>query len=165
MPGSSLGPYKIVKVVNCDPLTGAHIKAAGVLSVVFHAIEASTNAEVAIKFFDPDIQGLTPTVQFRQNLFIREADILKSLVGNPRHLQLVQELDAFTFTVTGAGGAALSITVNYFVTEWIEYDILNYFFNSAGKSTVEKLQLFRNICLSGRCQHTFRLITSFKQLV
>jgi serine/threonine protein kinase len=142
------GNYQIVDVINCDPTTGAHLSQAGVLSVVFKALDISSNEYVAIKFFDPDIQGLSPEIQYRQNLFVREVEILRQLVGNHRHLQLIEELKSFDFTIMHPSGTSLNLTVSYFVVEWVDHDILDYFYNQSNYSTITKLKLFRKLCLS-----------------
>lgn len=140
--------YQIVGVSNCDPLTGAHQRNAGALSVVFKALDKSTNEHVAIKFFDPDKQMAGIQSQYRQDLFVREVEILKLLKGNPRHLQLIEEIKSFDLSLSNPAGTTLKIVVNYFVVEWVEHDILDYFFNQTNYTTIDKLRLFRRICLS-----------------
>ena len=80
--------YANIRVINRDPGTGDRRGHQGALSVVFHAIDSRTGRPVALKFFDPDVQGFG--ARYRMDLFARECKLLERLVNKPRCLQLVQ---------------------------------------------------------------------------
>ena len=136
-----------ISVCNCDPLTGLQLRNGGSLSVVFHAIDDATGQPVAIKFFDPEVP--VPQIAYRYALFRRECDLLGLVAGNERCLQLIQPLQSFELVVSDpATGHTLKNEVYYFITEWIDTDINDYFLNQQNISTIDKLGIFREIVLS-----------------
>ena len=76
------GRYSNIQVINRDPRTGDRQGHQGALSVVFHATDSQTGRPVALKFFDPDFQGLR--ARYRMDLFVRECKLLERLVNKPR---------------------------------------------------------------------------------
>lgn len=145
--GNSLdGRFENIRVVNCDPVTGAKIGRAGALSVVFHAMDNTNGQPVAIKFFDPDISG--PALKYRLDLFERENELLKSLSGGDRTLQLTKELSDLQLQFKVPSGLTVNVDFQYLVTEWLEGDVERHFLNSAATSDEQKLELFRECCLA-----------------
>lgn len=146
------GRYSDIQVVNCDPVTGQHKADGGCLSVVFSARDQSTGRLVAIKFFDPDIDLHNHV--FRYPLFLRECMLLEKLHGQERCLQLVQATNQLDLSVTDpATGYSLTTPTYYFVVEWIEDDVNDFFYLQEGLSADEKLQVFRDIVLAVNALH------------
>lgn len=139
--------YENIAVVNRNPDTGTQGSNAGSLSVVFRAYDTQTNQDVALKFFDPDIQGITPEAEYRIALFRRESKILSSLVGKSRCLQLVQPLSEVEISVQQDDGHAITMRCGYFVLEWLDGDIRRYFQRQDEFDAIIKLSLFRQIVL------------------
>lgn len=138
--------YENSVVINCDPLTGQKIGQRGALSVVFQATDNTNNEKVAIKFFDPDIRGAG--VPYRLDLFERENDLLTSLSGGTRTLRITQPLTDLPLQLSMPGGQNVIFNYRYFVTEWLDGDIEQYFLNQTQYSNEEKLNIFRECCLA-----------------
>lgn len=102
------GRYANIRVVNRDPRTGDRRGHQGALSVVFHAIDSRTGRPIALKFFDPDIQGFG--ARYRMDLFDHECKLLERLVNKPRCLQLVQPLSELRLSIPG-GSHGRSTTI------------------------------------------------------
>ena len=140
------GRYANIRVVNRDPRTGDRRGHQGALSVVFHAIDSRTGRPVALKFFDPDIQGFG--ARYRMDLFDRECKLLERLVNKPRCLQLVQPLSELRLRVPGASrGRSTTIDCGYCVLEWLDGDITDYFLRQDEHDASVKLALFRQAVL------------------
>lgn len=136
-----------IQVVSCDPVTGESRKNRGVLSVVFRADDITTGFPVAIKFFDPDHSGFGST--YRAESFQRECGILEKLQAHERCIHLIQPIRQFNLTVSNpAEGTSLKKQTVYFVTEWIEQDLLNFFLRQAQFTAAERLIIFRDIALA-----------------
>ena len=85
------GRYSNIEVVNRDQTTGERRDThQGSLSVIFQAVDETTQRKVALKFFDPDYHGLMEG--YRINLFMREAKLLEKFENKPRFLQLIGPL-------------------------------------------------------------------------
>jgi serine/threonine protein kinase len=140
------GRYANIRVVNRDPQTGDRRGHQGALSVVFQAIDSRTGRPVALKFFDPDIQGFG--ARYRMDLFDRECKLLERLVNKPRCLQLVQPLSELRLRVPGASrGRSTTIDCGYCVLEWLDGDITDYFLRQDEHDASVKLALFRQAVL------------------
>lgn len=149
------GQFKNITIVNCDPVTGNSKADNGMLSLVFRAEDIDSGAFVAIKFFDPD--WFDPT-NLRQNLFIRESELLLKLRNKNRCLQLTQEVRQYPLIVTNAiNGQTLTLNTLYMIMEWIEDDILDYFLNQDQFDAITKLKVFRLTALSIFSLHAERI--------
>lgn len=138
--------YENPVVINCNPLTGQKIGKQGALSVVFQATDNTNSEKVAIKFFDPDIRGTG--LPYRLDLFERENDLLTNLSGGIRTLRIVQPLTDLPLQLSIPGGQNVIVNYRYFVTEWLDNDIEQYFLNQTQYSNEEKLNIFRECCLA-----------------
>src|SRR6266496_4880484 len=116
------GRYINIKCVNWPPNPGEYKR--GYFSLVFKAYDTRESKDVAIKFYDP---GNAPNV-YRLNCFKREPEILKQLLDKKRCLQLVEEMAVHTIKVVIPGGLEFDLHCGYFVTDWIDYDIDDYFY-------------------------------------
>lgn len=143
------GRYSDFRIENCDPVTGNFI-GKGSLSVVFRANDHKTGQTVAVKFFNPDHQGLRP---FRADLFQRECDLLQRLVGKHRFVQLVAPIADLPITGSDPTGAPITIHCYYFVIEWLERDVADYFYRQDHIDAISRLRFFRNAVLSVAALH------------
>lgn len=146
------GRYTDIQVVNCDPATGKPKDHGGVLSVVFKAEDTHSGQAVAIKFFDPDLNG--PQLNYRFDLFQRECDLLKGLSGKERCLRLHAPISQFDIGVSDpTNGRALTIAAYYYVSEWLDNDINAYFHKQEEFEAEEKLRIFREVFLAVHTLH------------
>ncbi|ALC16375.1 serine/threonine protein kinase [Desulfuromonas soudanensis] len=136
-----------IKCLNYPPPSGQPKR--GYFSIVFAAKDKQTGKDVVIKFMDPD----SLANDYRINCFKREPRILKVIKDVPRCLQLVEELCRFNIMVNVPGSSPFKVPCDYFVTEYIENDIDEYFFSEESNSTLEKLVLFRQIVNSVEAIH------------
>ncbi len=148
--------FSKIRVVNRDPNTGNRGDHEGSLSVIFRARDIQSNLDVAIKFFDPDIQGFNE--RYRMDLFERECKLLERLVGTDRCLQLVQTLTEITISVTDKELQKISISCGYFVLEWLGDSIEDYFLRLQLHDAKVKLLLFRDIVLGTFALHRANIV-------
>lgn len=135
--------------ISCISVQGG--KRRGVLSLVFQAHDRISNSWVAIKVMDPDRVGET----YRLACFEREPKLLELVEGKYRCLQIVQGLDHYNWEVQVPGmGGPIVIPCRYFVTEWIEEDVDDYFMKQDAIPAERKLQLFRNTLLAIEAMHS-----------
>lgn len=106
---------------------------------------------VAIKFFD--IDPLLAAEKYRIEAFKREHEILETLLGKDRCLQLSSTLKNFKFSVPAAAGGAIDFLVSYFAVQWIDSDIDDYFFGVNGSDAISKLKIFNEIVLAIEALH------------
>ena len=144
--GGTLGSrFSCIRVINRDPATGDRKPGhQGVLSVVFRAHDMQTGHDVALKFFDPDYQGLG--IRYRLDLFEREAQLLERVQGKHGLLQLAQPLSETEISVAEAS-KSVTLTCPYFAIEWLDGDIEAYFLRQDEYDALVKLALFRDIVL------------------
>ena len=117
----------------------------GVLSLVFQGFDQAEKALVAIKVMDPDRLGDT----YRLAAFEREPKILEIIEGKKRCLQVKNGLKQYEWEVTLSGGTApLKFQCGFFVTEWIEEDVDDYFFQQDTCDPKVKLAIFRKLLLA-----------------
>ena len=94
----------------------------GQFSLVLIADDSVTNAETAIKVFNPERR--TPRDAYRWESFEREARILQRLQGQRDIIQLVSGQAEFVESIpTHIPGLALDIHFSYFVMEKAEDDM------------------------------------------
>lgn len=143
--------YSNIEIINCDRITGKQLAGGGCLSVVFKALDTTTNKYVAIKFMDPDIKIHGSTHRF--DLFEQEPKLLNELIGRNRCMQLVQDLTGVELTLTDENGNSITKDVYYFVVEWLDENLLHYSHNQTKYSADEKLDAFRNMVLAVAALH------------
>lgn len=144
------GRFKNLKCINYDKNTG---KKQGNFSLVFKGHDNLEDTPVAIKLFDPDASH----DPYRLESFRREPEILKLILGKNKCFQLVDSLKDFKTTIkvpipTG-GHLPLDIHFQYFVTEWIDHQIDQYFESQQDYSALKKLYLFNDIVIAVEALH------------
>lgn len=128
----------------------------GMMSLVFQGYDKYTNEFVAIKMMDPDKLGDS----YRIAAFQREPKLLEKVLGKTRCLQLVDGIQNYQWIVKptiGDGATLLKIECNFFVTEWIEEDIDDYFYRQDTLDPVAKLVIFRKLLLAVRALHRLEI--------
>lgn len=139
------GRFSDIRVVNRNADTGEREAGhQGSLSVVFRARDDQSGRDVALKFFDPDHQGVR--ARYRQDLFEREVCLLEGLQGRRGLVQLVQPLSEVQISAT-EGSHSVTLTCTYFAMEWLDGDIEEYFFRQDEYDALVKIALFRRIVL------------------
>ncbi|MDZ7828971.1 MAG: hypothetical protein U5K33_05600 [Halofilum sp. (in: g-proteobacteria)] len=144
------GRFNDLQVVNCDRVSGDPCEKGGSLSVVFRATDCESGNTVAIKFFDPDRQGLESI--YRMTLFARESELLERDLTNGRSLHVIQPIREIDLTDPDDEDTP-SISCNYFVTEWLPEDINEYFLAQGRYGAIDKLTVFRDVVLSVFSMH------------
>lgn len=124
----------------------------GHFSLVFKGFDRLEGKHVAIKFFDPD-----PTImldRYRLKAFEREPELLLTLFGKKRCLQLVSGLKIFglEIDIPGNGGTA-TIPCQYFVADWVPEEIDVFFERQHEITAIDKLYLFNEIVLAVEALH------------
>lgn len=122
----------------------------GVFSLVFRAEDTVQGKPVAIKFYDLDPHWSGD--RYRRAAFSRESDILQSLIGTARCLQMVSAKSRYDFSVPIAGGGSAIIPCDYFVVEWLDTEIDDFFLRD-GEAPEAKLRLFNEIVLAVETLH------------
>lgn len=122
----------------------------GVCSLVFSADDTLEGEKVAIKFLDPAILSH----KYYPTAFNREPELIAEVSHKPRCLALVKKRSDFTLSVKAPDGTSISTNIPYFVTEWIDGDVENYFQNQQVIMAIEKLEIYRLILLSIEAIHT-----------
>lgn len=139
------GRFSAIRVVNRNEDTGEREAGhQGSLSVVFRARDNRSGRDVALKFFDPDHQGVR--ARYRQELFEREVRLLEGLQGRRGLVQLVQPLSEVQISAT-EGAHSVTLTCSYFAMEWLDGDIEEYFVRQDEYDALVKIALFRRIVL------------------
>lgn len=133
------GRYENIRCVNWPPKPGEDKK--GYFSLVFKAVDTTSGRNVAIKVLDPCHLGDT----YRLDCFKREPLILKHLSGKKRCLQLIEEMNQQYIKVPMATGLSIDFPCGYFVAEWHDHDIEDYFLNKDSFEARLKLVVFRNV--------------------
>ncbi|GAM11825.1 putative serine/threonine-protein kinase [Geobacter sp. OR-1] len=131
-----------IKCVNWPPDPGENKR--GNFSLVFKAFDTTTNKTVAIKFMDPSHLGN----DYRINCFKREPKILDHILNKPRCLQIVDKINSHIIEIKLPNGFAVNLPCDYFVTDWIDYDIDDYFFNKDNLPAKLKLTVFKLVLLA-----------------
>jgi len=125
--------------------------ARGVLSLVFRAFDQAENRLVALKFYDIDPVKLAN--DYRRDAFRREHNILQSLIGSRRCLQVGSKFSTYALQIPNASGTPLELPCHYFAVEWLEEDIDQYFEQQDSYDPIEKLKLFNDIVLGVEALH------------
>ena len=123
----------------------------GVCSLVFSADDILEDEKVAIKFLDPAILSH----KYYPTAFNREPVLIAEVSHKPRCLSLVRELSDFSLQPTE--GVPISINIPYFVTEWIDDDIEDYFQSQHEIVALEKLEVYRLALLSIESIHASKI--------
>ena len=134
--------------LNCVNVIGG--KRRGVLSLVFQGHDSVRDCLVAIKVMDPDRLSNA----YRIKAFEREPDLLQALEGRNRCLQLVSGLEHYIWEINHQGAQEpLQFQCGFFVVEWLEEDVDEYFYEQDKHEGPVKLEIFRNILLAVEATH------------
>jgi len=142
------GRYEQVECVNWPLASGEEKR--GYFSLVFKALDNTTGKNVAIKVMDPSHLG----DDYRINCFKREPKILTEIIGKKRCLQLVDEMRQHYIKVALPNGHQMDFPCDYFVTDWLDYNIDDYFLSKETFSSTIKLITFRHIVSSVEAIHS-----------
>lgn len=143
---SIAGRYSNAICVNIR--AGTSNEKRGSYSLVFRAKDDVTGVPVAIKLMDPDWLH----DPYRLDCFKREPTILSGLQGYKRCLRLVEGHKIFDVELPMAGGV-FKFPIGFFVTEWLEKDIDDYFVNQSTYAALVRLEVFRQIVLAVKALH------------
>ncbi|MBH9680766.1 protein kinase family protein [Burkholderia cepacia] len=139
------GRFEQLKLVNFDSVND---KKRGCFSLVFRAIDRITGNPVALKFFDLDPQWFHNP--YRRSGFVREHQLLETLLTKGRCLQLVAGLSTYELPTGGPNG--FMVPCQYFATEWLDVGIDDYFLTSK-HSAVKRLFLLLDVILAVEALH------------
>jgi serine/threonine protein kinase len=141
------GRFTDIRLVNYNAASG---EKRGCFSLVFSAIDTTSGRRVALKFYDLDPNWVRD--KYRRESFVRESEILQSLLNRDRCLQLVQAVSPYDLPVN-AGGVQVVLACQYFAVEWIDGEIDRYFSEQHAQDPVDKLHLFNEIVLAVEALH------------
>lgn len=136
------GRFSNLKLVN---VSAAGVK-RGCFSLVFKAYDVAAGKHVALKFFDLDPAWSLDS--YRTAAFRREHEILQTLLGNERCLQLASPFSIYTLLHEVSGVKDVEIRCPYFAIDWLEEDIDKYFLEQETVEAAVKLKLFNEIVLA-----------------
>lgn len=139
--------YEQIKLVNFDSVSD---EKRGCFSLVFRAYDRIEGKFVALKFFD--ISPSAFLTDYRRQAFCREHEILQTLLGKERCLQLESALNVFELTVDSPTGP-FTMPCQYFAVEWVDEDIDEFFLQNYLFDPVQKLKLFNEIVLGIEALH------------
>lgn len=125
----------------------------GHFSLVFKAHDKIEDKPVAIKFFDQDP---TKMDAFRLSCFDREHSLLTELLGASRCLQVLSPIAVFNFDI-GPPNQPFIVSAKYFVTEWHDGDIDEFFFRHEPERAIHKLKAFNEVVLAIEALHNRRI--------
>ncbi len=125
-------------------------KRKGCLSLVFIADDVAEDKKVALKFIDPEYLG----DRYRLATFNREPEILKKLQNKHRCLTLILGGNSFNWEISMAGGLTSTLPIDYFVTDWLDEDIEEYFLEQQDYEAAIKLKIFRSAVLAVASFHS-----------
>ena len=146
--------FVVKKCVNYDKRMKK--KMEGNFSLIFKAFDKVNQKSVAVKFFDPDKSKQSDT--YRIDAFQREPELLKVLLGKRRCLQLVSDMKTFDIKHQPEGlEEAVELSYQYFVTEWIDDCLDDFFLNPNQESALSRLQLFFDIISAVEAIHRYEV--------
>ena len=140
--------YKDLKCVNVNPS-----RRRGVNSIVFQGLDILENKYVAVKFMDPN----RISDQYKVASFEREAELIEKLRRQKRVINIVSNIKTFNWKLiipNDPTKTVAKIPIKYFVTEWIEEDIDDYFLLQHQVEAIIKLKIFRLILLAIESIHS-----------
>jgi serine/threonine protein kinase len=119
------------------------IGGGGNFSVILSARESITARHVAIKIMDPYCKD-----PYRLACFQREEYVLRSLRGEEGILVSLSDLSTLTVPLTGPGGIAFPLTLEYFVTELARYSLRDEIDQASrtNRTILTQLRTFRALC-------------------
>ena len=138
--------YTNFECINYDSETGKKKGGGGMQSLIFKAYDMLDERYVFVKFFDPIKMGNS----YRLDSFRRESELLESLLGKNRCLQLIQSCSDFELKLNGENG--ITLPYPYFITEWLDSGIEGYF-ESKNPDVVDQLKLFHDLILAVNALH------------
>ena len=113
----------------------------GNFSLVFSALDSTTNRTVALKVFNPERAGET----YRVESFRREADLLQRFAGQRDIVHLVCPASHFSVVLMTAQGFAFTQNLEYYAVDLADGDALAAITNGAWKP-LELLSVFAAMC-------------------
>ena len=122
----------------------------GAFSALVAADDSVTKKRVAVKVSLP-VQD-----SYRMDCFDREADLLKSLRGEPDIIQMIAEKAEFTERLTTQAGVSFPLPLKYYALELASHDVGDVIANSTW-TAVENLIAFRSMCRSVQRIHSRRI--------
>ncbi len=142
--------YEKLKCINYNSILKEKIK--GHFSLVFQGYDQIEEKYVAIKFYDPHPD--VSFIQYRTDAFKREPILLSKLVGKNRCLQLISGIKPYNieFEIPNSN-YKVTIPCHYFITDWIDKEIDEYFINQINYDPIIKLRLFNEIILAVEALH------------
>lgn len=137
--------YRDMKCINFSSTKGRR----GVLSLVFRAWDVIEEEHVAIKFMDPSYLSK----EYRLEAFKREPKIIAMLDSARRCLKLRSGLKNFSWAIMADGTVLHEFELQYFVVDWIDGDIDDYFNYQDSIDATLKLEVFKLACLATAAIH------------
>lgn len=134
------GRFTNIKLVNMP-----NGEKRGNFSLVFKAFDKIDSKHVALKFFDLDPAKMDA---FRLACFDREHSLLESLLGAARCLQVLSPISYYDLNING-----FVFPARYFITEWYDADIDDFFLRQDPSRALIKLKLFNEVVLSIEALH------------
>ena len=122
----------------------------GAFSALIAADDSVTKKRVAVKVCLP-LQD-----SYRIACFDREADLLKSLRGEPDIIQMISEKAEFTELLTAQAGISFPLHLRYYALELASRDVGDVIASGAW-TAVENLIAFRSMCRSVQRVHSRRI--------
>lgn len=146
------GRFTQIKLVNVNSFNN---EKRGCFSLVFSAQDIIENVPVALKFYDihPDLINN----DYRRACFIREHEILQTLMNKNRCLQLASALTTYPLEITIEDNSKITLPCQYFAVEWVNDEIDNFFYRQEDFNTLDKLQLFNEITLAIEALHRYEV--------
>lgn len=146
------GRYEAIKLVNWDATTG---EKRGCFSLVFKAFDRVEGKDVALKFYDLDPMW-APDL-YRRQAFLREHEILQTLINHDRCLQLSSAMNIYNLQLPLPDGTKVIIACQYFAVEWINDGIDDFFLKQETFDAVDKLRLFNEVVLAVEALHSYEV--------
>jgi serine/threonine protein kinase len=123
----------------------------GAFSIVFSAFDKTSNARVALKFFDPNVSD-----PYRFDSFKREADLLATLRGQADILQLIAPTTEFTEKLQHGNGFSFDLPFRYYAAELARCDLGTLLIEYEVEAS-DKIEMFRAMCRAVQRLHKLQI--------
>lgn len=143
--GSIDSRFENIKCINTS-ITGER---KGCLSLIFSADDLAEDKKVALKFIDPEFLG----DRYRLAAFNREPEVLNRLKNKRRCLKLIFGPNSFDWQILMPDKSISTLSIDYFVTDWLNEDVEKYFLDQQSYEALIKLQIFRSAVLAVAAFH------------